>query len=75
MLAILAAWGPIAFGQEHSSSQSPQWGRLANAGFQNQRIRTTLFFAGQARDGSVRYGCEIASGPVLRHSSILGLWA
>jgi len=28
-------------------------GRLANAGYRNQRVRTTLFFAGQARDGSV----------------------
>jgi hypothetical protein len=33
------------------------WGRLANPGFENQRIKTTLFFAGQARDGSLRYEC------------------
>jgi hypothetical protein len=31
-------------------------GRLANRGFENQRIQTTLFFAGQARDGSSPYG-------------------
>jgi hypothetical protein len=31
------------------------WGRLANPGFENQRIKATLFFAGQARDGTIRY--------------------
>lgn len=33
------------------------WGRLANAGFTNQRIKATPFFAGQALDGSDYYGC------------------
>jgi hypothetical protein len=37
------------------------WGRLANPGFENQRIKTTLFFAGQARDGSTRYDCAAPS--------------
>lgn len=40
--------------------QPRQWGRLANPGFENQRIKTTLFFAGQARDGSSPYGCTPA---------------
>jgi hypothetical protein len=31
------------------------WGRLANPGFRNQPIKTTLFFAGQARDGTMKY--------------------
>ena len=31
-----------------------RWGRLANPGFEGQRIKTTLFFAGQANDGSRR---------------------
>ena len=31
------------------------WGRLANPGFTNHRIKATLFFAGQARDGSMKY--------------------
>jgi hypothetical protein len=35
-----------------------QWGRLATPGFENQRIKTTLFFAGQACDGSVPYECQ-----------------
>jgi hypothetical protein len=35
-------------------------GRLANPGFANERIKTSLFFAGQARDGSARYGCDAA---------------
>lgn len=34
------------------------WGRLANAGFKNERIKASLFFAGQARDGTSRYGCS-----------------
>jgi hypothetical protein len=33
-------------------------GKLANPGFENQRIKTTLFFAGQAKDGSYRYDCQ-----------------
>ena len=35
-----------------------EWGRLANPGFWDARIKTTLFFPGQARDGSSRYGCS-----------------
>jgi hypothetical protein len=35
-------------------------GRLANPGVEKQRIKTTLFFAGQARDGSTPYGCTPA---------------
>jgi len=34
------------------------WGRLANPGFENQRIKATFFFAGPARDGSPRYSCK-----------------
>jgi hypothetical protein len=34
------------------------WGHLANPGFENESIKTTLFFAGQARDGSDPYGCS-----------------
>ena len=35
-----------------------QWGRLANPGFENQRIKTTLFFAGQERGDFHPYGCQ-----------------
>jgi hypothetical protein len=35
-----------------------RWGRLANPGHENRRIKTTLFFAGQARDGSAPYDCQ-----------------
>jgi len=34
-----------------------RWGRLANPGFEGKPIRTALFFAGQAKDGSNPYGC------------------
>jgi hypothetical protein len=34
------------------------WGRLANPGFQNQKIMTSLFFSGQARDGNQFYECN-----------------
>ena len=37
------------------SANTQTWGRLANPGFENQRIKATLFFAGQARDGTIRY--------------------
>ena len=33
------------------------WGRLANPGFHNKAIEATLFFSGQARDGSQYYEC------------------
>jgi hypothetical protein len=36
-------------------------GRLANPGYENRRIVTSLFFAGQARDGSTRYDCIAGS--------------
>jgi hypothetical protein len=35
------------------------WGRLANPGFDGARIKATLFFPGQARDGTSPYGCSI----------------
>jgi hypothetical protein len=41
--------------------EAPMWGRLANPEFPNTRIKTTLFFSGQARDGSDRYGCPIGN--------------
>jgi hypothetical protein len=34
----------------------PVPGRLANPGFENQPMRATVFYAGQARDASSRYG-------------------
>ena len=48
---------------EPSHTPKPQgiWGRLANPGFENERIKTSLFFAGQSRDGSSRYGCSASS--------------
>ena len=44
-----------------ASAPDPQWGQLANEGFQGKVIKTTLFFSGQARDGSNPYGCSPAS--------------
>jgi hypothetical protein len=35
------------------------WGRLANPDFEENRIKATLFFPGQARDGTSPYGCPI----------------
>jgi len=34
------------------------WGRLANPGFENQRIKATYFFAGQAYDGTNPSDCN-----------------
>ena len=39
----------------------PIGGRLANPGFENEPILATLFFAGQARDGTYRYDCPAGS--------------
>ena len=41
---------------------SPLWGRLANPGLRGLRIKTTLFFAGQARDGTNPYHCSKTPG-------------
>jgi hypothetical protein len=43
-----------------ANTQPGQRGRLATPGFKNEPIRTTLFFAGQARDGSIYYKCYAA---------------
>jgi len=51
----VAAWLLFATcGQ--GAEPSPLWGKIANPGFDDERIRTTLFFPGQARDGSNPYG-------------------
>ena len=44
-LQMTAVPGPVTIGQR-------PWGRLANPGFDGQRIRATLFFAGQPMDGT-----------------------
>ena len=43
----------------------PIWGRLANSGFTDRRIKATLFFAGQACDGTNKYNCRPAPNPNL----------
>jgi hypothetical protein len=45
-------------GRSPTPAEAGLWGRLANPGFENERIKTSLFFAGQARDGSSPYGCN-----------------
>src|SRR5689334_12649971 len=57
--AMLVLLAPLLTGcaQPHTAPPN-RWGRLANPGFENERIKTTLFFAGQARDGSAPYDCE-----------------
>ncbi|MCL4785938.1 MAG: hypothetical protein KJ070_03975 [Verrucomicrobia bacterium] len=52
MLTLLV----IVAGLVHPPAARAQiWGRLANPGFANQHIKATLFFAGQARDGTEAY--------------------
>ncbi len=55
MLSVLVCLGLQASGAEDVNL----WGRLANPGFEGERIRATLFFAGQARDGTNPYGCNL----------------
>ena len=54
-LALLAE----ARGQ-HAARAPGAWGRLANAEFDGDRVKATLFFPGQARDGTSPYGCTIS---------------
>lgn len=50
---------PLLAGCTHpQTAPVGRWGRLANPGCENRRIKTTLFFAGQARDGSAPYDCQ-----------------
>ncbi len=39
----------------------PRWGRLANPDFDSYNIKTTLFFSGQAKDGTNPYECTPGS--------------
>ncbi len=54
-LLFLLPGALAAAGDEPPAGHETQRGRLANPGFAGQRIRTTLFFSGQARDGSAWY--------------------
>jgi hypothetical protein len=58
-LAALLLVAPLLAGcNPPPPATAGRWGRLANPGSENQRIKTTLFFAGQARDGSAPYDCK-----------------
>jgi len=45
-----------------ASQAATVWGRLANPGYEGQRIKTTFFFPGPARDGSARAGYNCKPG-------------
>jgi hypothetical protein len=47
------------------ASGPPERGRLANADFINHRVRTTFFFSGQAKDGTMPYGVNPGSNLTL----------
>ena len=49
LLAVMVATGITL------PAEAQIWGRLANPAFRNQPIKTTLFFAGQARDSTMKY--------------------
>ncbi|UCG55965.1 MAG: hypothetical protein JSU70_13960 [Phycisphaerales bacterium] len=51
VLAAACLGSPVAT----SSAVIAVWGRLANPGFENERISATLFFPGQAKDGTRAY--------------------
>jgi hypothetical protein len=52
----------MAVAQAHAGDPSPLWGRIANPELANERIRTALFFSGQASDGTNPYGIEDPPG-------------
>ena len=62
--AVLALGVALA-GAREAAAASPLWGRLANPGRDGLRIKTTLFFAGQARDGTNPYACTATPAPNL----------
>ncbi len=63
-VAALATAAEEDDGNDDDPNDGPgPWGRLANPGFQAQTIKATLFFPGQARDGTRAYECN--AGPNL----------
>ncbi|NQT27683.1 carbohydrate-binding protein [candidate division KSB1 bacterium] len=48
-----------------SSTSETVWGRLANSGFENHPIKSTFFFAGNARNGIQYYDVFASSNEVL----------
>jgi hypothetical protein len=62
LLAALAVATAGCCGLDPINGQEPssRWGRLANPGAEGQPPRTTLFFPGQAKEGSNPYGCPSA---------------
>jgi hypothetical protein len=57
---IFLAAAAIFVGASALAAADPTWGLLANRGFERHHIRTALFFAGQAKDGTNPYGCPEA---------------
>jgi hypothetical protein len=53
-LCILLLWGAVA--RVQAAGPDVRWGSIANPGFEQQPIHTTLFFTGSAKDGSTPYG-------------------
>ncbi len=41
----------VLFFFQHGFADDPVWGRLANPGFENQAVKSTLFFTGSWRNG------------------------
>ncbi len=61
MRPFKAWWLGLAFAWAATlaSCMGSEPGRLANPGLDGNRIKATLFFPGQARDGTSPYGCTI----------------
>ena len=59
-ILALAIAGFAGRGELAAQAPSPLWGRLASRGVEGRALRTTLFFPGQAKDGSNPYGCPAA---------------
>ena len=55
---VLAALTLLWLGGSIALANNPLWGRLAVPGHEGDRIKTTLFFTGQARDGGQYYRCN-----------------
>jgi len=64
-LAAFVGHGHIFVASSIASDADSRWGLLANEGFEQHHIKATLFFPGQAKDGTAPYECRPGSNMFL----------
>jgi len=64
-LAVVIVCSQLFESTSIAAEADSRWGLLANEGFEQHHIKATLFFPGQARDGSAPYECHPSSNMFL----------